>query len=339
MSLNLDLYKARLDAYKVVGKEGKINSMKKAIADDFFNNPSHFEVSINDVIRDVHLIEETQKTYKILCMPDEEINAGEYVKLNGDIFLCLYRYPDNTVQSRGIIQETNHDVKWIDIDSNLIIKPSIVDAKTLYTTGVRDDRIIEIPNGMIGIQLPFDDDTKKLNRGYHFIFNKTKYEVSFYDDTSYNGLVVLICKEVEKNSKRDDMTNGIANRYIEAADGSLVDRLDKSSLEPEPEDPNDGVRYTYTAQMKYPEDPDDEIWWNESATYIIHKFIDDVEVDAEFDFVLEQNPDNLAFIENQTTNSVTIEAFFGAIGEVILRAIDIETGKLAITHKINIIGS
>lgn len=268
---------------------------------------------------------------------------GYYVDFRGHKWLVLAVPDNNKMYEKSVIQRCNHNLKWINNNNQLITKPCIEDARTLYTTGVRDEKVIEIPNGMVGIQLPYDEDTRLLDRGHAFIFNKTKYVVTFYDDTTYPGLVVLICSEKLEHSPTDDMVNGIANRYIEMPDGTLADRLGEQPPKPnptEPENPDEtpeGITYSYTALMPYPEDPDNEIWWNESATYTIHKFIDGVEVDAEFEFTLEQNPSDLAYISNKTSNSVTITSYFGRIGEVVLRAIDIETEKVAIEHKINVV--
>ena len=130
MPLNINLYKTRLDAYKVGGKDGKINSMKKQILDDFLSNPSHCNVLLNKAERDVHIVSEGQKGLRLLCKPNEDIIEGEYIIWNNKHFLCTYRFSDDKVQTKTTIQKCNHDLKWIDSSDNLITKPCITSAQT-----------------------------------------------------------------------------------------------------------------------------------------------------------------------------------------------------------------
>ena len=53
--------------------------MKKQILADFIGNPSHEEVLINNITRDVHIVQEGVRGLRVLCKPDEDIVSGEYV--------------------------------------------------------------------------------------------------------------------------------------------------------------------------------------------------------------------------------------------------------------------
>lgn len=284
----------------------------------------------------------------------EELRRGMYIEYNNLWFLVLNEINDKRYDTyyKGIMRRCNEDIKFIE-GNKLYLFPSIIQGDKFY---IQESNIINISADTISVTIPDTEITRQLKIEDRFIKWGMAWKVEGIDYTK-NGLIILHCKKDRLAEMNDDIQNEIANRFTEGVDGKKVDRLggninpiypfDDDVEEPEepeeptepeePEEPTENITYSYTAQMSYPEDPDDEIWANESATYIIHKFIDGVEVDAEFEFTLEQNPDNLAFIKNQTTNSVTIEAFFGTIGEVILRAIDIETGKVAIEHKINIV--
>ena len=87
MSLNLDLYRDRLNTYKVVGKEGRVDSMKKQLLSDFKRNPSYFDILINDVEKGVHIITDKNKQYKVLCKPDDKIDVGDYIVWEGKTYL------------------------------------------------------------------------------------------------------------------------------------------------------------------------------------------------------------------------------------------------------------
>lgn len=342
MSLDLELYKDRLNAYKIGGKEGKIDSIKKQILDDFMLNPSHEEVTISGETRDVHIVTEGAKGNKCLCKPNEDINVGEYIIWNNKHFLCTYRFSDDKVQTKATIQKCNHNLKWINQNDQLITRPCIEDARTLYTTGVKDEKVIEIPNGMVGIQLPNDEETRLLDRGDSFIFNKTKYEVTFYDQTTYPGLIVLICTEIG-TSHLDDEINEIADRWVQV-DGKKVDRLpwlDEQQPPTEPDTPTipeTGTTYTITAEMPYADIPDDEIWLDDPpAIYTVHKFVDGVETSGIFTFKVTDT--SIVTITETTDNSASIIANnFTGKKNIKLIATDTDTGEIAIEKGITICG-
>lgn len=343
MSLNINLYKNRLDAYKVIGKDGKIDSMKNAILGDFMSNPSHYKVLVSGIDRDVHIISEGAKGNNLLCKPNENINTGEYVIWNDKDFLCTYRFTDDKVQTRGTIQMCTNVLNWIDIDDKLNTRPAIISGQTLYTTGIKDEKIIEIPNGMMGILIPHDKVTKGLARNQTFVFNKSKYRVTFYDETSFPGLISLICSETSLSDK-DDMVNQIADRWVEIDGGGRVDRLPwlddvtpDPPIEPEPDpDPAIGISYEITVEKKYSDDNDFEIWYNNWQKYHIKKLENDIEVEGNFAYELS---DSKATIDEAKPNSCVVKV--GGISgkhKVTLRIKDRHIGEFVLEQEINIVG-
>ncbi len=345
MTLDLNLYRNRHQSYKAIGKAGNVESIQNNILRNFGSNPSYFDVKINDEERGVHIVTESNnRINRILSKPNEAINAGDYIIWNDKLYLCTHIFDDSSIQYVGTIQHCTLELKWIDENNNLITKPAIVSAKTLYTTGIKNEKVIEIPNGMVGLQLSLDKDSIKLDRERVFIFNKTKYELTFYNEVEFPGVLVLICTETEP-SYLDDRVNNIAGRWVET-DRGLIDRLpwldSQMPQEPEPElKPSKGITYSYTAKMPYPNDPDDEIWVTDNATYTIHKFVDGVEVEGDFTFEIEtlEGDKNIAKITDTTNNSVTVTGNNPTLdGLILLKAIDIDTGDIAIEKEIKIMG-
>ncbi len=336
--MSLELYKNRLKAYKVEGKEGKIEDIKKRILDNFYNSPSYDEVFISGEARDVLIVSEGQKGNMIMCKPDETVNVGDYVVWDDEYYLITFKYTDDKVQTKASIQKCNHNLKWISTDNRLIIRPCIEDARTLYTTGIREDDKIDIPDGKVGIQLPYDEDTEPLNRGDCFIFNKTRYRVTFYDRTTHNGLLLLICDEITINKTTDDEVNEIANRWI-SIDGKMVDRLpwldeqepeippDDEPTEPEePEEP-ENITYEITGDDGYGGDGT-EIWSGDSATYTVKKYVDGVDVEGVFIFEIDR--DDLATITKAENSYCIVEAKDMVIGGMLTLTItDTETNEVA----------
>lgn len=345
MSLNIDLYKDRLNAYNVAGKEGRVTSMKKQLFNDFMRNPSYFDVLVSGIERGVHIVTDKNKQYKVLCKPDENIYVGNYVVWEGKTFLCTSIMEDKSVQSAGIIQKCTRSLKFIDkLTNNLITKPAITSAQTLYTTGVKDEKVIEIPNGMVGIQFPYDEDTKKLDREDVFVFNKTKYKVTHYDETTHPNLIVLICTEVG-TSTYDDKINEIADRWVKVEGGGKIDRLpwlddQDPPIEPEiptPTEPVAGVRYTLSIETPFQDDDPNELWYGETYKYIVHKFVDDVEVSGNFTF--EISDATKATLSNVNNSDCKVTAK-DVKGNYIIKLIvtDIDTSVIAIEQTINIKG-
>ena len=249
-----------------------------------------------------------------MCKPNEIINVGDYVTWNNKHFLCTSINEDDSVQSSGLIQLCNYTIKWIDNANTLIQKPCIVSAKTLYTTGVRNEEVIEIPNGMVGIQLPYDEDTKNLNREQGFVFNKTKYKITFYNEVEFDGLIILLCSEIGFNTSVDDMENEIADRWIDG-----IDRLE--AIPDEPTEPEEPIGDTFT----YFIDGVDSIMWNQTKTFTVHKYDNNVEINGVF--ALELIGD-YADIVDTTDNTIDIKAKNNVYGYVTLKAIDTETSNV-----------
>ncbi|MGJ0846631.1 hypothetical protein ACR77J_08075 [Tissierella praeacuta] len=287
-------------------------------------------------------INEFKENRKITLWHQSKLKRGSYVKTieDGRVFLTISEVNQNDIVKYALIRECNHNLKFIDLDNNLIVRPCIVSAKTLYTTGIKDEKVIEIPNGMVGIQLPYDEDTKKLDRQQAFVFNKAKYEITFYNEVEFDGLIVLICTEIG-TSHLDDKVNEIADRWVQVG-SEKIDRLpwlDNQQPPEEPETPTEpiaGIRYEITPILQYQDDTPYEIWHNSWQKYTIKKFVDDVEVNGNFTFTLSDTKATISEI----TNNLCKVSVWSVIGKHIINLIvtDTDANKVAIEKSINIIG-
>lgn len=292
-------------------------------------------VSIQDV--KFHDIEYPEDKYMI-TQSDCIISVGDLVKWDDEVWLVRTKKRE-TIKSKQSYRmtRTNHNLKFINENNELIIKPCIVSAKTLYNPGIKDEKIIEIPNGMVGIILPHDSDTELLDRKHAFVFNKTKYEITFFNETEFKGLLILICSEANI-SHLDDTVNEIADRWVEI-NGEKVDRLpwldeQEPPEEPgDPEEPIEGISYTLIIETPYAGDDPDVLYYGETYNYIVTKLVDGVEVAGSFTF--ELSSEEHATITGTTSNSceVTAKMFF-MTQSVTLTITDIETDEVAIEKEI-----
>lgn len=347
--MSFDYYRNRVLKKGSTSQDRILNEKKRSFEEYLKVAPSVYDFMVNDVgfkgsVQDVKFNDPMKDDKYLLTHMDLPIDIGTYISWKGKTYLVLSK-EDETVEDHQSfrLSPTNKNLKWIDKDGNLIEKPAITTAHTLYTTGVKSEKTIEIPNGMQGIQMPYDEDSKRLNREDCFIFNKSKYKTTFYDETTYPGLIVLICEE-ENIGDNDDQINEIADRWTDAQGGGKIDRLPwLDNQEPpeetdptEPTEPNLGITYEIIGQPEFPSDPDDEIWYNSWTIYTVNKFIDDVEVVGNFTFELS---DTKATLSDITTDSCKVSV--GSIsGDHIIKLIatDVDTSQIAIEKEITIKG-
>lgn len=278
----------------------------------------------------------------------EELKRGVYIEYNDLWFLVLNEINDKRYNTyyKGIMRRCNEDIKFI-IGDKLYLFYSVVQGDKFY---ISEGNIVNISADTITVTMPETEITKLIAREDGFIKWGQKWKVEGIDRTK-DGLVILNSKVEPYNSAIDDIENEIANRYKDSQDrlnGNITPimpfdepEIPEEPTEPEepdnPDNPLQGITYSYTAIMESEDDPDDRLWFKDEATYIIHKFIDGEEVNAEFEFTLEQERENLAQIESYTNNSATITTNFGRVGWIKLIAIDTETSEVAIEKLINVL--
>lgn len=347
--MSFNYYRNRVLKKGSTSQDRILNEKKRSFEEYLKVAPSVYDFMVNDVgvkgsVQDVKFNDPMKDDKYLLTHMDLPIDIGNYINWKDKTYLVLSK-EDETVEDHQSyrLSPTNKNLKWIDKDGNLVEKPAITTSQTLYTTGIKVEKTIEIPDGMQGIQLPYDKDTKQLDIKDCFVFNKTKYEISHYDETTYPGILVLVCREISL-SDNDDQINEIADRWIDAQGGGKIDRLPwldnqepPEETEPtEPQEPILGIAYEIIGQPEFPSDPDDEIWYNSWTIYTVNKFIDDVEVVGNFTFELS---DTKATLSDITSNSCKVNV--GSVSgdhNIKLIATDIDTSQIAIEKEITIKG-
>lgn len=312
------LQKARMSIYD----EGS-NNANDGVFYNFAENPSYRKILLGENSIGAHVIDggvTNGVSYRtVIVRPPDTIGVGDYASMEKDnLWLCVT--VDDLLYNKTRFAKCNKTIKWINKINTLIEKPAITSAQTLYTTGIKEEKIIQVPDGMMGIQFPYDDDTKQLNRGDAFVFNRSKYEITFYDETTYPGLLVLICKEESINDAYDDMENEIADRW----DKDGKDRLDDKVGDPV----DDEVSIVISGE--------NEIFITEKATYtaIIHN--NGVEVDEPVTFTLSNNLANFESRDGKRCIVRTNNSF--NTGRVILTARLVSDETIFAEKEIRIVG-
>ena len=261
------------------------------VFDNFERNPSYHEVEYRNSTIGVHVIDDGIRSNiayrKVIAQPPIKLKTGDYISIsNDDIWLCINE--DDLLYNKTTFASCNKTLKWIDKNNILVTKPAITTSQTLYTTGIKEEKLIRVPDGMTGILFPYDDDTKELNRGCSFVFNKTKYSITHYNEADRPGLLALICEESIPNKDYDDMENEIADRWVDGRD-----RLGEDT-----EPPSDGEIIVAISGA-------DSIMVADKATYVAIVYNDETKVDEPVIFSLSNN---LAQIQSQGNNQCVVKA-------------------------------
>lgn len=234
MSLNIDLYKQRLDAYKVSGKDGKVDSIKKSIIDNFYANPAYFEVLVNGESRDVHMLpkKDSKGQNKLLCKPDESINIGDFVEWENEMYICVNDENDNSIQCVGYITKCNNTLTFQISDATIHTIPCIItDRASVYSDGVDDTKYLSLPDGLIKIVIPNNELTNTfdlLNKKLIFDHSiDSVYKVKKVGKLLKQGLIEIIA-EVQLYDENTDNLELNLSSYVEPIE---------VPVEPEPTDP------------------------------------------------------------------------------------------------------
>lgn len=320
MSLNIDLYRSRLDAYKVKDKDGVVDSIKKQIINNFYNNPSYFSVLVNDVERDVHIITDLKGQNKLLCMPDELISVGDSVYWEGQYYLCIDADNDNTVQSKGYIQKCNNVFINQAPDTIIYTIPCIItDRASIYSDGVEDNKYLRLPDGLIKIVIPNNKLTNTFDLvDKRIIFDHSKDSVYLTTKAGKllkKGLIEIIAEVTGYDSTKDNLELNLSN-YI----------VPDESAQPEiPENPSEE---NYIIQII----GQDSINVIINGVYTTKVYNNGVEVDKEIRFEISNI--TLATIKSQDGKGCVVVANPNfKLGEVKLKAILVED-ETVFTEKI-----
>ncbi|MDD4780942.1 MAG: hypothetical protein PHT02_10155 [Tissierellia bacterium] len=227
MSLDLELYKERLEAYKISGKSGKVNSIKKSIINNFYDNPAYFDVLINTAPRGVHLLtkKDSKGQNKLLCKPDENINIGDFVEWESNTYVCMDIENDNSVQCTGYITKCNNTLTFQTPDTTIHTIPCIItDRASVYSDGVEDTKYLSLPDGLIKIVVPNNTTTNTFNLlNKKLIFDHSKdsvYKVTKVGKVLKQGLIEIIAEVQVCDPNTDNLELNLSN-YIDTTEPEI----------------------------------------------------------------------------------------------------------------------
>lgn len=206
----------------LTAKQREINRIKNDIITGFENSPSFETITISSVSYDVQIVEVSSLTKnpnkkKILMKPEDTIDVGDIVVWNGNSWLVTDLDDDTGIQYIGIIDKCNNTLKWLDQYNNIITHFCTVINKSLYTTGIDENKYIIVGDGQVNVTVSSNEDTLTLDRNKRFLFGYNGvydcWKITQADRTSQPGVIQFVMAYEDINPETDDLINGIANAY------------------------------------------------------------------------------------------------------------------------------
>lgn len=202
-------------------KEREMSTIQQDILNDFESSPSFETITISGTSYGVQIVEQNslQKNpneKRILMKPGDVINVGDLVLWNSNYWLCTDNDPDG-IYYVGIIERCNNELKWLNSLGGQESTPCITTNKSLYTTGIDENKYMVVGAGHINVIIPTTDKTLLIDRDKRFLIGyQGKYDcwkVTMADHTSQPGLIYLVMEEDEVNKNTDNLSLGIADYY------------------------------------------------------------------------------------------------------------------------------
>ena len=219
----IDLHKRRMEVQKI-GDDFVVDNIIDDILNTFRSNPSYTTIVHLGETREVHIIDDNDRRQvggrKILLSKpkDVEVEVGDFVELNGKIWLCTQKDTDNKIQSRTTIERTNKAIKLESGSQKLVKGYDSMDrpiydeikvynetrtvASTRLQLGIsgQDDEPIKLPEGRLSLCIPYKD-----KHGVHidgeFEVDGENYIIKDIDFTNVidgNGIINFIAHRRQK---------------------------------------------------------------------------------------------------------------------------------------------
>lgn len=308
--LNIGRYRDRINSYKKTGNQIHIDRMRSNIEGGFYRSPSYFEVRVNGVRRDVHIVEGLEGNNFLLTRPTETIAVGDLVEWGEETHMCIGVRNNKVIQTHSEIQRCNEMMIWQ--DENLVtyrIPAILLDKTSVYSDGVSKKQYISIGTDQISMTVQSNEVTNKIPLDKRFIFsNDTNniYKINRKDNILNKGLTLLVGKKDLYDSERDRLDLSIAD-YIDPLETPPVADPPVTTPEDGEETPPPNLVITGDRRLTI---------WDEKIEY---------SVDTELDVTWTLEPEGILRLEEPAESQDSNKSYVSPvgtsiIGESVLRA-------------------
>ena len=170
-----------------------VNNMKNTISTEFKNSTSYNLVKINNVDRDVRIVEESAiiknpNKKRLLCYPDETISVGDIVLWDSENWICTEADTTSQVSDVGIISKSNNTLTIHKNNTSYQI-PCIINSNVNLDTD--ETTYIETPSTIIVLKIPNTEITRQIKRGEIYKLGLQNYEIKDINDIVENGILKM----------------------------------------------------------------------------------------------------------------------------------------------------
>lgn len=140
-----------------------INDHKRDLLMEAQHSPDfHPDTMRNGVVQPLLLTRGGENhSYNVICMPDDELFAGDMIDAFGEKWLVMEARADATTHKTGRMTQCNHLFRFQNFDSTIIERWGIID-QSGYSSTVTGTNQMQKSEEQCAIYLPYDEDTAKI---------------------------------------------------------------------------------------------------------------------------------------------------------------------------------
>lgn len=100
-------------------------------------------------------------TYNVICMPGDELYAGDMIEVFGSHWIVMEARADDTTHVTGVMQQCNHLFRFQSFTPEIIERWGYIDISG-YSSAFNSDFQLQRSEEQLAFYLPYDDETAKL---------------------------------------------------------------------------------------------------------------------------------------------------------------------------------
>ena len=159
--------------------------MKSIISTEFKNSTSYNLVKINDVDKNVRIVEDNSliknpNKKRLLCYPDETINIGNIVEFDNSKWICTETDTTSQINDVGLITRCNNTLKYYDQNSVLYQIPCIISKSLNLNT--EENKYIETVDNSLFLIVSNTLITQQIKVNDIYNLGKYNYQISSVPD-------------------------------------------------------------------------------------------------------------------------------------------------------------
>lgn len=186
----IDLYREYMFANGPSHRERTITSHKKDLAINAKKSPDFQPDAKRNGVQQGFLITRggEDHSYNIICLPGEQIYAGDLIDVFGEKWIITEARADDTTHKTGKMHQCNHLFRFQNFSSDIIEEWGYID-QSGYSSTVTGTNQIQKSEEQVAIYMPYNENTKKIfvdkRLASHVAYEQTGREIlSTYKITS-----------------------------------------------------------------------------------------------------------------------------------------------------------